>query len=110
MSLENVEIMRRINDAYRRGDCVAMAALWDADIFIRTDPRWPEQRIYGQDAALALYRGLWESGGSDVRIEEIVDFGDRVLVRNPLNGRLVSAIVRGDCQAAIELGETGHAQ
>ena len=53
----------------------------DPDILIRTDPRWPEQRIYGRDAALALYRGLWESGGSDVRIEEIVDLGDRVLVR-----------------------------
>jgi ketosteroid isomerase-like protein len=87
MSQENVEVLWSLNDAYRRGDWAALGALLDADIFIRTDPRWPEQCIYGRDAALALYRGLWESGGSDVRIEEIVDLGDRVLVRVGVNMR-----------------------
>ena len=81
MSQENVEIVRRINAAYRRGDWEVLPEFWDPDILIRTDARWPEQRVHGRDAALALYRGLWESGGSDVRIEEIVDLGDRVLVR-----------------------------
>ena len=98
MSQENVEVLRRINDAYRRGDWVALAALWDVDIFIRTDPRWPEQCIYGPDAALALYRGLWESGASDIRIEEIVDLGDRVLVRVGVN-------MRGQ-ESGVEVGQS----
>jgi flagella basal body P-ring formation protein FlgA len=55
-----------------------------------------------------------KSPGAELRFDttaaSTARVGDRVLVRNPLNGRLVSAIVRGDCQAAIELGETGHAQ
>jgi len=76
-----VDVLRRTNAAFRRGDWDALAACWDPDIFIRTDARWPEQRVSGRDAALALYRGLWESGGSDTRHAEIVDLGDRVLVR-----------------------------
>jgi hypothetical protein len=62
VSQENVEIVRRINAAYRCGDWEVLAEFWDPDILIRTDARWPEQRVYGRDAALALYRGLWESG------------------------------------------------
>jgi hypothetical protein len=31
-------------------------------IVVRTDPRCPEQVFYGREAALAWYRGLWESG------------------------------------------------
>jgi ketosteroid isomerase-like protein len=93
MSQENVEVLWSLNDAYRRSDWAALGASLDADIFIRTDPRWPEQCI----AALALYRGLWESGGSDVRIEEVVDLGDRVLVRVGVN-------MRGQ-ESGVEVGQ-----
>jgi len=78
---QNVEVVRKGNAAARRGDWDAVAANLDPHILLRTDARWPEQRIYGRDAAIAWYRELWESGGPDVRIEEIVDLGDRVLVR-----------------------------
>jgi ketosteroid isomerase-like protein len=81
VSQENVEILRRSNDAYRRGDWDAMSASVDPHIFVRTDPRWPEQFIYGHEAWVAFLRSMWESVGPDVRIEEIVDLGDRVLVR-----------------------------
>jgi SnoaL-like domain len=81
VSQENVDALFRGNEAFRRGDWEAVAANMDPDILIRTDPRWPEQRIYGRRAALAFHRGLWESGGSDVRIEEAIDLGDRVLMR-----------------------------
>jgi ketosteroid isomerase-like protein len=97
MSQENVEVLWSLNDAYRRGDWAALGASLDADIFVRTDPRWPEQCIYGRDAALALYRGLWESGGSDVCIEEVVDLGDRVLVRVGVN-------MRGQ-ESGVEVGQ-----
>src|SRR5580704_19251800 len=81
MSQGSVEIARAMIDAVRRGDWEAIAARLDPDVLIRTDPRWPEQRIYGREAALAWYRELVESGGTDVRIEEVTDLGDRVLVR-----------------------------
>jgi ketosteroid isomerase-like protein len=81
MSQENVETVRRFGDAYRRSDWETLVECMDRDIFIRTDPRWPEQRIYGRDAALAFYRGLRESVGPDTREEEIRNLGDRVLAR-----------------------------
>jgi ketosteroid isomerase-like protein len=81
VSRENVEIVQRNNDAFRRGDLDAVAAALDPDILVRTDARWPEQRFYGREAVMAWYRDARESMGPDVRIEETVDLGDRVLVR-----------------------------
>jgi ketosteroid isomerase-like protein len=81
MSQENVEVLRNQNDAYRRGDWDAMAAVVDPHVFVRTDPRWPEQFIYGREAWLTFLRGMWESIGPDAHVEEIVDLGDRVLAR-----------------------------
>ena len=57
MSQDNVETIRRGNDALRRGDWKVLAEGLDPHISIRTDARWPEQRIYGREAALAFYRG-----------------------------------------------------
>jgi ketosteroid isomerase-like protein len=85
VSQENVELVRSANDAFRRGDWDAIAAIMDPDILIRTDPSWPEQRAYGREAAIFLYRGIRESWGSDVSYQEIVDLGDRVLTRERWN-------------------------
>jgi ketosteroid isomerase-like protein len=87
MSQENVEIVKRGNEAFRRGDWEAVAEVIDPHISIRTDASWPEQRIYGREAALAFYRGVAESGISDIRIDETIDLGDRVLVRLRLHMR-----------------------
>jgi hypothetical protein len=81
MSQENVELARSANDAFRRGDWNAVAATLDPDIVVRADTRWPEQRFYGREAVMAWYRGARESLGPDVRIEEITDLGDRLLIR-----------------------------
>ena len=75
MSQEDVDALRNGNAAFRNGDGARSQANMDPDILIRTDPRRPQQRIYGRQAALAFYRGLWESGGPDLRIDEIVDLG-----------------------------------
>jgi ketosteroid isomerase-like protein len=93
VSQENAEIVRSANDAFRRGDWHAVAANLDPDILVRTDVRWPEQRFYGREAVMAWFRGARESMGPDVRIEEIIDLGDRVLVR-------VCWFVRGQHSAA----------
>ena len=81
MSQENVQIVRTLNNAFRRGDWDAVAAILDPDVLVRTDPRWPEQRIYRREAVTAFYRDGWESLGPDVRIEDVVDLGDRVVIR-----------------------------
>jgi ketosteroid isomerase-like protein len=81
MSQQNVEIARRNNEAFRRADWEALTASLDPHVLLRTDPRWPEQYVYGQAAAIDFYRSGWESLGPDARIEEIEDLGDRLLIR-----------------------------
>jgi len=81
MSQENVEIYRKVIEAGSRGDWDALAAVMDPHILLRTDPIWPERRIYGREAAIAVLREGQETLGSQTSIEEIVDLGDRLLVR-----------------------------
>jgi ketosteroid isomerase-like protein len=81
VSQENVDRYRSQFDAITRRDWDALAANLDPDILVRTDPGWPEQRIYGRPAVLAWMRGAVESVGPDFRVDEIVDLGDRVLAR-----------------------------
>jgi ketosteroid isomerase-like protein len=81
VSRENIDAFETGNDAFRRGDWDALAATLDPDILVRADPRWPEQRIYGREAVVAFWRGLWESWGPDAHVEEVGDLGDRLLVR-----------------------------
>src|SRR5580693_6353224 len=69
-----------MNDAVRRGEWDTVAAYLDPDVLVRTDPRWPEQRIYGREAVLTWYRGVRESGGPDFHIQRIIDLGDRALI------------------------------
>jgi ketosteroid isomerase-like protein len=101
VSQENVELVREGNAAFRRGDWDNVAANLDPHILVRADPRWPEQRVYGREAALAFYRNLWESAGPDVRIEELTDLGDRVLVRVCWYMRGVHSGVEGDFWSSI---------
>jgi len=81
MSQGHVEIVRNSNDAFRRGDWDVISATADRHILVRTDPNWPEQRIYGREPWIAFLRGARGSWGPDLRIEEIFDLGDRLLVR-----------------------------
>jgi ketosteroid isomerase-like protein len=87
VSQENVDVARRFTDAYNRGDWDTVGADFDQHIFIRPDPSWPERHIYGREAAIAWYRGIWESVGPGVRIEETMDLGDRVLIRKSWSAR-----------------------
>ena len=101
MSQENVELVWEGNAAFRCGDWDTVAANLDPHVLLGTDARWPEQRIYGREAAVAWYRGLWESGGPDSRIEEVIDLGDRVLVRTCWHMRGLHSGVEGEQRTSI---------
>ena len=96
MSQETVDMVRTVNDAWRRSDWDTVAAYLDPDVLIRTDPRWPEQRLYGRESVMAWYRGTQESMGPDARIEEIIDLGDRALTRLCWHTRGVHSDARGE--------------
>jgi ketosteroid isomerase-like protein len=81
VSQENVEIYREGNEAYNRGDWDALAATWDPHIVARNDPSWPEWGCHGREAVVAFFKGVRESWGTRADIEEILDLGDRLLVR-----------------------------
>src|SRR5436305_9449816 len=85
MSQEDVEVGRRGVEAANRGDWHPVAATMDQHVLLRLDPIWPEHHIYGRDAAIAFYEGLVEAlahgPGPEIEIEEVVDLGDRVVVR-----------------------------
>jgi ketosteroid isomerase-like protein len=81
VSRENVETLVKNIEAFRRGDWDAVAAGFDTHVLARADPTWPERFIYGREAVIDWQRSAWESLGPDLRIEETVDLGDRLLVR-----------------------------
>jgi hypothetical protein len=81
MSQMNIDVARKASDAFKRGDWEALAASLDPDVLLRLDPRWPEQRIYGRAAAIDFFKSASESLGPDSSIQEIMDLGDRLLIR-----------------------------
>jgi ketosteroid isomerase-like protein len=52
VSQENVALLIRSNDAFRRGDWDAWGANFHPDVLVRTDPGWPEQIIFGRGATV----------------------------------------------------------
>jgi uncharacterized protein len=85
MSQENVEIVRRSFDAYRRGDLDA--ALADANSQIVWNPA-EEAPMSGLDAVrdyLARWEGEWEE--LDTTPEKFIDAGDRVVAIVHFRGR-----------------------
>ena len=84
MSRENVEIIRRSNDAWNASDMTALRDLYAPDAFVRAPEGWPEPGPFvGRDAVMDQFRLLRESWDSDAVHErsEPVTIGDRVVVR-----------------------------
>jgi ketosteroid isomerase-like protein len=85
MSRENVELVRRANEGYARGDLATVKAAFDPEI------EWHVSRIRGFDDFDAVYVGpkgvrdffrtwldAWESISFD--FEELIDADDKVVV------------------------------
>jgi ketosteroid isomerase-like protein len=81
MSEENVEIVRKSLEYWNRGDLEAFYDLADEDHILQAAEGWPERVYYGKDAARSFWEGLAETVGGDSVIEDLIDAGDRVVVR-----------------------------
>ena len=83
MSRENIEVVRRVLDAWEQGDGSRVIEGLDPAVELVTDPGWPEQGIIsGPEEVLRFledYREAFESRATTV--EKVVDGRDRVVVR-----------------------------
>ena len=88
MSQENVEIVRRVNDAFNRADVAAMLECLDPDgeWWPRADDLEPEV-IRGHDAIAARFADMDASAKLRVELEECMHVGEFVVVAVHLVGR-----------------------
>jgi ketosteroid isomerase-like protein len=84
VSQENVEVVRRANDAWNAGNMDVLRELYDPDVIVRAVDGWPEPGPYvGRDAVIDQWekqREAFDSNYLEV-VGDYVDVGDRVAVR-----------------------------
>ncbi|MEO6712177.1 MAG: nuclear transport factor 2 family protein [Mycobacteriales bacterium] len=84
MSQENVEIVRRANEAWNAGDMDAFRELYAPDVILRTLEDWPEPGPHvGREAVMRFFGHIREAWDADTLewMSDPVDVGDRVVVR-----------------------------
>jgi ketosteroid isomerase-like protein len=88
MSQENVEVVRRVYDAYLSGAFEAALAVIDPEVEFDVSMR-PEGKVYqgheGVVEGLRTWTGTWEAYRVDV--EEIIDAGEHVIAVERQSGR-----------------------
>ena len=89
MTPEDMDTVRRAYDAFARGDLPALQQLLSADIEWRTTPDVPFLGNYrGIDQFLAALNEWTEPFDEmTTEVEEIIDAGDRAIVRHRMRGR-----------------------
>jgi ketosteroid isomerase-like protein len=88
MSKEHVEIVRRMHDAFARGDVETSLACFDPEIEFSTASGADSATYHGIDGvrqATGKWVGAWDDFHIDV--EELTDLGERVLARICERGR-----------------------
>ena len=89
MSQENVDLVRRLTEAFNAGDMDAWSDFVAPNVIWRVMPDWPEQGPFiGRDAVFLQARQLRESWDSDavVPVSDLIDAGDQVVVRQIWRG------------------------
>jgi ketosteroid isomerase-like protein len=84
MSQENVEIVRRSFEAWNAGDMGPVGESYDPHVVVRWAEGWPEglEPIMGREALMRQWEQQRETfDGDTLELIEIVDLGDRVVVR-----------------------------
>jgi ketosteroid isomerase-like protein len=89
MSRENVEVVRRMYDAYARGDYELTLSYHDPEIEFSQPAQEPGAGTYhghqGIIRAMTKWVGAWDD--YRVEVEELVDSGDHVLAKTRHHGR-----------------------
>ena len=81
MSQENVELVHKAVEYWNRGDLDAFMDVFAEDAVLRAAENWPKRVYYGKDALRSFYEGLAETMGRDAVVKDLIDAGDRVVVR-----------------------------
>jgi ketosteroid isomerase-like protein len=89
MSRENVEIVRRIAEAFDRGGLDAVGSYFHPDIEWHEDPSFPEAGVYRGIDAVQSYARQFLSEFEEFRYEpvELTDAGDHVIANLRITGR-----------------------
>lgn len=90
MSAANVEVIRALYEAFNRGDFERATAMLHDDAELHQPPEMPGAGTYIGRDEFARGLGRWLSGfepGFEFRIVELIDGGDRVLLRIAYHGR-----------------------
>jgi ketosteroid isomerase-like protein len=89
MSAENLEIVRRLHEAFDRGDLETQFELFAPDVEITEWPDAPDSRTYRGHAGVMEAYNSWYEAWEWVRHEsvDLVDLGDRVLDAGRTRGK-----------------------
>jgi ketosteroid isomerase-like protein len=88
MSQENVEVVRRMYDAFDSGDADSALAYFDSGVVVDASHRVDGRVGHGHEELVAIlgeWMGTWEEWQEEV--EAIRDAGDRVVVISTQRGR-----------------------
>lgn len=80
MSKENVENVHKVFECLNRGDLNAFLADFDEHVVIRPGD-WPEPVYCGKDAVRSFLASYTEAVGGASVVQDVIDAGDRVVVR-----------------------------
>jgi ketosteroid isomerase-like protein len=103
MSQENVEVVRRLMDAWNRADFNAGRALLDPEVVIdRSRSVGPDARVYRGYAQAEQFWIDWNNAWADVRwdIDECLPSGDRVALFGRFQGAGATSGVRVDANVS----------
>jgi ketosteroid isomerase-like protein len=102
MSERNVELVRRMYEAFYGGDVEGALAHFDRDVIVDASVRVDEGIGHGRDAVRAMvarWVGAWEEWHED--IEEMRDLGNQVLVVSKQHGRAKGSALEVEARYAV---------
>jgi ketosteroid isomerase-like protein len=102
MSEENVEIIRRMYEAFYRGDFDDALAFFNPEVEVDASMRVDEGVGHGRDAVYAMvarWVGAWDEWREE--IEEMRDLGGQVLVASKQHGRAKGSGIEVEAHYAV---------
>jgi ketosteroid isomerase-like protein len=89
MSEENMHLVRRMNEAFNRGDD-SWIGFYDPEVEFRTPPEWPEDSVYRGHDGIRRAAALWAESFSEYvwKIDSLIDAPDCVVGLHHHRGRI----------------------